>query len=91
MIPRASIAQFWEYIAGKDYEAPPDKPLTLAAYEAERVFRAYIEAIAVGDSLPDMPLFLEPGGCVMVSLERSYQTTWDTLPDPLRFEIEAKP
>ena len=87
--PQGIHGAIWEYIAGKDYLAPPDKPLTLAAYEADRVVRAHVEPIAVGDALPDMPLFLKPGGCVMVPLERSYQTTWDTIPAPLKYVIEG--
>jgi hypothetical protein len=36
-----------------------------------------------------MPLFLEPGEWVPVPLERSYQTTWETLPLPLKELIEG--
>jgi hypothetical protein len=47
----------------------------VSEYESDLVTRVYDEPIAVGDALPDMPLFLEPGGCVSVSLDRPYQTT----------------
>ena len=79
----------WDDLAGKVYSAPADKPLTVVAYESDLLTRAYVEPIAVGDTLPDMPLFLEPGGCVSVPLERSYQTTWETLPPPLQELIQG--
>ena len=37
-------------------------------------------AFAVGQALPDMPLFLEPNGCVMVPLEATYETAFAVLP-----------
>jgi hypothetical protein len=87
--PSGIHGAIWDYIAGEDYSTPVDKPLTVVAYESELVLRAYVEPIAVGDALPDMPLFLEPGGCVPVPLERSYQTTWETLPLPLKELIQG--
>ena len=39
---------------------PPDKPLTTVAYAAEPT-TAYVEPVAVGEVLPEMPLFLGPG------------------------------
>jgi hypothetical protein len=42
--------------------------------------RAYIEPVAVGDMLPDMPLFLCVNGCVMVPLEATYQTAFAVMP-----------
>ena len=42
-----------------------DEPLTLAAYSAGPVKTAYVEPAAVGDLLPEMPLFLEDGDQVI--------------------------
>ena len=53
---------------------PPEKPLTLAAYEAGPVKVAYVEPVAVGDVLPDMPLFLAPETHVLAALEATCQT-----------------
>jgi hypothetical protein len=75
----------WEYVARDDeYSPPTDKPLTVVAYEANRDICAYLEPVTVGDPLPDMPLFLGPAEWVPVPLERSYQTTWDTLAVPIK-------
>ena len=50
----------WDELQEEPFELPPDKPLTLAAYSAGAVKTAYVEPVAVGDLLPEMPLFLEP-------------------------------
>ena len=58
----------------------PERPLTLVAYQCSLITQAYIETIAVGEALPDMPLFLEPEAHVLVPLEVTYQAAWDTVP-----------
>jgi hypothetical protein len=78
--PSGVHGAIWDYIAGQEYSAPGDKPLTLASYESGLTFRAYVEPVAVRDALPNMPLFLEPGGCVLVPLEATYQTAWEAVP-----------
>ena len=78
--PNGVHALIWNEFHHEPFVLPPGKPLTLAAYECELTTRAYIEPIAVGDVLPDMPLFLEPNGCVMVSLEATYQAAFDVQP-----------
>jgi hypothetical protein len=78
--PQGIQGVIWDYVAGKTYSAPIDKPLTVAAYESDVVFRAYVEPVAGGDSLPDMPLFLRPGQHVNIPLEATYQTTWRVFP-----------
>ncbi len=55
-------------------------PLTLVAYECGLMTRAYIEPIAVGDSLPNMPLFIEPDNYVEVPLEQTYQAAFAGMP-----------
>lgn len=87
--PNGIHGAIWEFVAGGDFVRPADKPLTVAAYEAGPVNRAYVEPVAVGDPLPEMPLYLEPGEWVPVPLERAYQTTWNTLPGPLKEPIEG--
>jgi hypothetical protein len=37
-------------------------------------------AVAVGDSLPDMPLFLDPGHYVHTPLEPTYQAAYRGVP-----------
>jgi hypothetical protein len=78
--PHGIHAAIWEEIAGNEPETLPEKPLTLATYEAALAIRAYVEWVAVGDTLPDMPLFLEPGAHVNVPLERTYQSAFAAVP-----------
>ena len=78
-------------LSAEEFELPADKPLTLVAYECDLTTRAYIEPIAVGDVLPNMPLFLEPNGCVMLPLEATYQTAYVLLPRRWQRVLEASP
>ncbi|MFY7952418.1 MAG: hypothetical protein ACOVT5_07920, partial [Armatimonadaceae bacterium] len=55
--PNGIHAADWNDIAAEPFAIPHSKPLTLIAYEVEYDINAYVETIAVGDSLPDMPLF----------------------------------
>ena len=78
----------WDEFQEEDFELPPDKPLTLASYEAGTERVAYIEPVAVGDVLFDMPLFLKPGFYVPAPLEATYQTTWKAFPAVLKRLLE---
>lgn len=55
-----------------EFSPVPDKPLTCAAYLGAPSFEAFIEPIAVGDELPNMPLFLSTEKYVLVPLDRTY-------------------
>jgi hypothetical protein len=79
--PLGIHAALWAQIENDRFEAPPDKPLTLAAYSAGPIPTAYVEPIAVGAILPDMPLFLEPGAYVNVPLEQTCMAAWNGVPE----------
>ena len=51
--------------------------------------QAFIEPIAVGDILPDMPLFLENDKYVSVPLESTYLTAFAEMPRRWRKVLEA--
>ena len=74
--PQGIHGAIWAEISDDSYTAPPDKPLTLAAYSAGRIKRAFVEPVAVGEELPDMPLFLEPEAYVNVPLETTYREAY---------------
>lgn len=78
--PHGIHAAIWEDITGESFELPPAKPLTLAAYEVEDDINAYVETIAIGDPLPEMPLFLAPNRHILIPLEKTYQSAWETVP-----------
>ncbi len=62
--------------------------MTLAAYQIEPIKTAYVETIAVGDPLPDMPLFLFDEYGINVPVDETYQTTWNVLPIEIRQLLE---
>ena len=81
----------WDEFEDEDvlFEFPPGKDRILASYDAGREKAAYVEPIAVGDALPDMPLFLFEGRHIKVPLEAAYQTTWSVLPRDLQVIVET--
>jgi hypothetical protein len=66
-----------------EYEPPADQPLAVAAYDAAEE-TAYVEPLAVGDPLPEMPVFLGPGRYVPVPLDATYATAWAVFPAALK-------
>jgi hypothetical protein len=77
-------------LGGDPYTQPPDKRLTVAAYEADPAGPVcYVEPLAPGDPLPDAPLFLEPGYYVPVPLERAYGIAFEDVLPPSRAQLEA--
>ena len=88
--PEGIHGLIWSEIADDSFHLPPNKPLTVVAYECDLLTRAYLEPLAVGDPLPDMPLVLEPDGCVMVPLEATYNTAYAVQPRRWRNVLDAK-
>jgi hypothetical protein len=78
----------WSRFKKAPFALPPDKPLTLAAYAAGPPPRSYVEPVAVGDRLPDMPLFLTSDSSVDVPLEATYRAAWDLFPPDARDGLE---
>jgi hypothetical protein len=87
--PQGIHKAIWDEICDEPFELPADKPLTLVAYAALPIKTAYIEPVAVGDALPDMPLFLAPGMHIPVPLEATYQTTWAVCPAPMKALLQG--
>jgi len=82
--PQGIHKAIWDEIEERPFELPADKRLTIAAYDAGELPTAYVEPVAVGDPLPEMPLFLEPGTYVPAPLEATYMSTWNKCPDAIR-------
>ena len=89
--PQGVHKLIWDRIRDEPFELPPDKPLTLAAYSAGATITAYIEPVAVGDPLPDMPIFLAPDRYVPCPLETTYQASWDVFPSALKGPLLNSP
>ena len=89
--PQGIHKVIWDRLCDEPFALPPDKPLTLASYAAGTEIAAYIEPVAVGDTLPDMPVFLTPDRYVPCPLDVTYQTAWQQFPAPLRGPLESPP
>jgi hypothetical protein len=89
--PQGIHKAIWNEFVEAEFELPAGKPLTLVAYESQAPPSAYVEPVAVGDELPDMPIFLGPGKYVPAPLEATYQTAWAFFPAPLKRLLEAPP
>ena len=89
--PQGIHKAIWDQIKEEAFELPARKPLTLASYDAGPPPTAYVEPIAVGDVLPDMPIFLKPGFYVPAPLEATHQETWSRFPTPMKRLLEREP
>ena len=87
--PQGIHKVIWDRLQDEPFQLPPDKPLTLAAYAVGTETVAYVEPVAVGDSLPDMPLFLTGDRYIPCPLESTYQTAWHQFPAPLKGPLES--
>ena len=83
--PEGLHAVVWECMGGdvsEDVEATP-AALSYEAVPRGEDFpqvKAHIEPLAVGQSLPDMPLFLDNAEFVMAPLQVTYDTAFNALP-----------
>ena len=66
---------------------PPGRPLTLAGYRAGFEAVAFLRYAAVGEPLPDVPLFLDGGAFVEVPLEATYNAVFARLPEELTEQL----
>jgi hypothetical protein len=86
--PQGMHGAIWACFDEPDEEVPTDEPLTLASYVANPVHQAYVEYIAVGDPVPDMPLFLDQRGYINAPLEATYQSAFRGMPAFWRTVLE---
>ena len=89
--PQGVHKLIWDRLHEEPFALPPDKPLTLAAYAVGTETVAYVEPVAVGDDLPDMPVFLAAERYVLCPLEATYRTAWEQFPAPLKGPLESPP
>jgi hypothetical protein len=89
--PQGIHQAVWGEDCGEDYALPEDKPLTCVAYIGGTSAEAFVELVAVGDALPEMPLFLTPDVYVSVPLEATYQSAWKDMPAYWRDVLATAP
>ncbi|HEX5446865.1 MAG TPA: hypothetical protein VFW87_23820 [Pirellulales bacterium] len=62
------------------YDLPPGEPFTLASYNASPPAEVFVEHLAVGRRLPDMPLFFHADRYINIPLETTYQAAFAGAP-----------
>lgn len=88
--PEGIHKAIWGELLDQQFTLSLEKPLTLAAYAAGLFPEAFVQPVAVGGTLCDMPLFLSPDVYVPVPLEASYQAAWETVPGYWRAVLEGE-
>jgi len=90
--PQGMHGFIWQRLVGSDepYDLPADEPLTLASYAAGTQVEIYLEHLAVGAALPEMPLFLTPDRYINVPLEATYHEAYRGMPAFWRDVLEGR-
>src|SRR5690606_14582172 len=81
----------WDSLDGDEstrYVPPPGEPLTLASYVSCGGDKAFIEPLAVGATMPDMPLFLTSERYVNVPMEETYLAAYRGVPRRFKQMLE---
>jgi hypothetical protein len=86
--PQGIHQAIWEEFGDDAFTLPNDKPLTAVAYRAVPQLTAYLEPMAVGDVLPQLPIFLLEDDYVPAPLEETYQTSWRMFPADFKDLLE---
>lgn len=86
--PQGIHQAIWDEVAGRPFELPPDKSLTVAAYRAVPTKAAFVEPVAVGDELPSLPIYLSESDYIPAPLEATYQTSWTVFPADFKGLLE---
>jgi hypothetical protein len=87
--PRGMHGALWDRY-GEAETISPEQPLVLASYVAGPLAPdAYVAALGVGESLPEMPLFLTQDVYVPLPLETTYRAAYRGIPAYWRGVIEG--
>jgi hypothetical protein len=88
--PQGIHKAIWDEVEDAPFELPADKPLTVAAYRASPTRTAFVEPIAVGDVLPELPIFLTDYEYVPAPLEDTYMGSWTAYPAAFKALLESQ-
>jgi hypothetical protein len=88
--PHGMHGAIWSHYDDEPYEGPPDEPLTIAAYNGGPPVEAYVDHLAVGGVLADMPLFLRNDRYVPAPFEAAYTIAYRGVPAFWRDVLEGR-
>jgi hypothetical protein len=81
----------WSELGQPQVPFSTEKPLQVVSYRSAGSVSSFIEPRAVGEPLPDAPLFLTPARFVPLPLESTYQASFAALPVNLKEELGGHP
>jgi hypothetical protein len=87
--PLGMHGAIWSFLDDEPCEYPARKRLTLASFLAGSPRELFLEHLAVGSALADMPLFLSLDRYVNVPLEATYQAAYRGVPEFWRNVLEG--
>lgn len=88
--PQGIHKAIWDQFCDSKYTLPRKKNRTLVSYACGEDLEAFIEPLAVGDTIPDMPLFLFPDKHILVPLEATYSSAWSDMIEPVKKALEGR-
>ena len=82
LVPRGFHDEISRVMGNPVPDLPPDRPLQAVSYQVLEgsIVRAHVVPLMVGDTLPEMPIFLLAHSFVRLPLERSYREAFRSLP-----------
>jgi Protein of unknown function (DUF4058) len=86
--PDGIHAAIWDEIGGPSVELPADKNLTVVSYRAIPTKAAFVEPVAVGDDMPEVPLCYSEYDHIQLPLERTYRASWAAFPHDFKEMLE---
>jgi len=89
--PQGIHKLIWDEFINNEFALPTDKPLSVMAYIGGPCPEVFLEPLAVGLSLPEMPVFLDPDVYVPLPLQATYDLTWQALPSFWRDVVQSPP
>jgi hypothetical protein len=79
--PNGIHAALVNEIGTEEYTLSRERPLTAVAYTSGvKLVDAFVNHLAVGEPIPEMPLFLTRENFIRVPLEATYMAAWDDVP-----------
>jgi hypothetical protein len=78
--PNGIHGAIWETLADDSFVLDLARPLTAVSYHCSDGLEAFAEPFAVGETLPAMPLYLEPNRFLTLALEPTYSAVWKNVP-----------
>jgi hypothetical protein len=88
--PLGMHAAIWERYAVKPYDLPAPESLSLASYVALDFPVAYVEHVALGGQVPDMPMFLDTENYINVPLAATYEAAYGGISPYWRRVVEGR-